>query len=197
MGTIIDSYSESNYNVNFILDHLAKKGGQAFTGNGSVLVSCVFYMNKVGSPTGNIVAKIYAHSGTYGLSSVPTGSPLAISQVIDSSTLPTNKELIKFTFLGTNQIILTSGTKYIIILEFEDGTSSNYLNIAEDNSSPTHSGCHVRYTTSWTTYEGIDLCFYVYGRSMISGISKYITGKKSGVSLIGKINKLIFNGKIK
>ena len=53
--------------------------GQSFTGNGGTLDSCVFELGKSGSPTGNAVAKIYNHTGTYGTSSKPTGAALATS----------------------------------------------------------------------------------------------------------------------
>ena len=51
---------------------------QSFTvGSNAVYLTRVFAnLKKVGVPTGNLVAKVYTHSGTYGTSSVPSG-PIA------------------------------------------------------------------------------------------------------------------------
>ena len=84
--TLIDSYPSSNYDQDQYLGSNNFVGyGQSFTTTGSVLKlsSCKFYLVKVGSQTGAMYAKVYAHSGTYGTSSIPTGSALATSDVLD------------------------------------------------------------------------------------------------------------------
>ena len=93
MSTIIDSYSESNYvTAGYGMSPLGYGVGQSFTGDGKTLSSVKFYARKVGSPTGNIYAKIFAHSGTYGTSSVPTGTELAVSGAVDVTTISTSME---------------------------------------------------------------------------------------------------------
>ena len=84
--TAQDWHTEGHYNA--LADIYAGGNpavGQSFTGNGLILNSAEFYLKKKGSPTGNAVVKIYAHSGTYGTSSVPTGSALATSDNFDVS----------------------------------------------------------------------------------------------------------------
>ena len=70
---IADSYSETNYDDYFSESNESNTSecGQSFTGDGGVLNNCKFYIKKTGSPTGNAYAKIYAHSGTFGISSIP------------------------------------------------------------------------------------------------------------------------------
>lgn len=162
MAQIIDSYSETNQNTS-AADYAE---GQSFTGDGGILNSAKFYLKKAGSPTGSAYAKIYAHSGTFGTSSVPTGSPLATSGAFDISTLTTSFQLITFTFTGANKITLTNGTKYIVTLEFSGYTPSypNYVWTGIDTSSPTHGGnlCYKDSGGSWNAVSAYDTCFYVY-----------------------------------
>ena len=91
MTTIIDSYSESNQTSTLILHNgNITKDGQTFLGDGRTLDNCKFLFKKRISPAGNAVVKIYAHSGTFGIDGVPTGSALATSENLDVSTLTTN-----------------------------------------------------------------------------------------------------------
>ena len=136
-----DSYSESNYDN----DRTLYSGGQivraqSFTSNGGVLNSATFYPSKVGSPTGTATAKIWAHSGVFGISSIPTGSALATSDTVNVSTFGTSDALVAFNFTGANRISLVSGTHYIVGLKYNSGDASNYIQVGHDNSSPTHGG---------------------------------------------------------
>ena len=117
MATIVDSYSETNKSqVNGFGSPTFQGYGQSFTGDGGTLNSSKFYLEKRELPTGNIVSKVYAHSGTFGTSSVPTGSALATSDNVDVSTLGL-LALVTFTFSGANKITLTNGTKYVVTVE--------------------------------------------------------------------------------
>ncbi|GAI05235.1 unnamed protein product, partial [marine sediment metagenome] len=137
--------------------------GQSFTGDGRVLNNAVFYIKKSGSPTGNAYAKIYAHSGTFGTSSVPTGAALAVSEGVDVSNLTTSFQLIAFNFSGANKITLTNGTKYVVVIEYTGGTLySHEVVVGYDTGTPSHPGNFCAYHTGWTAYPTTDLCFYVY-----------------------------------
>ncbi len=163
MATIVDSYSESNQSLNRPLYNGSTiKYGQSFTGDGGTLNSVKFYLYKTGSPTGNVIAAIYAHSGTFGTNSVPTGSALATSDNFDVSTLTASYQLISFTFSGANKITLTNGTYYVVVVEYGGGDSSNRLQVGYDTSSPTHSGNESFYVSSWNYLVDGDACFYVY-----------------------------------
>jgi hypothetical protein len=166
MATIIDSYSEENQDGSGIISNTV---GQSFTNNsGSIqLDSCKFYLKKggiSGSPTGNAVAKIYAHSGTYGTSSVPTGSALATSDNFDVSTLSGSFGLATFNFSGSNRIQLNDSTYYCVLIEYTNGDEFDYVENGHDESSPSHSGNQFYGSEGdWTAQNAVDVCFYVYG----------------------------------
>jgi len=160
---IVDSYSESNQNASMDLYGDGNGKGQSFTGDGGTLNSVIFYLNKSGSPTGSAYAKIYAHSGTFGTSSVPTGAALATSDGVNVSGIDTDYELVTFSFSGTEKITLTNGTKYVVTVEYSGGDADNYLQTGFDNLNPTHDGNFSSlYLGTWSANSDYDLCFYVY-----------------------------------
>jgi hypothetical protein len=125
----------------------------------------------VGAPTGNATAVLYAHSGTFGTSSVPTGAALATSKSFDVSQLETtNYALIDFEF--DDQFALVAATNYVIAIEYTGGDVSNYVDVGGDSSAPSHGGNESALNGSWAAASGIDLCFYVYrGGEVILNIS--------------------------
>jgi hypothetical protein len=162
--TLLDNYSSANLDNGSTLNGSVKKVGQSFNaGAGGSLDSAEWYLQKTGSPTGSIYAKIYAHSGTYGSSSVPTGSPLAISDSYDISTIPTTDTTIRFNFSGVNRITLSGSTNYVVTIEYT-GDSSNYVRVGADFSSPTHAGNYSESLdgSSWTAFSVDDNIFAVY-----------------------------------
>lgn len=165
MATLVDSYSESNQNNTDPLDSSAgdfQGAGQSFTATGGNLYSAKFYIAKSGSPTGFAVAKLYAHGGTFGLSSVPTGTALATSDNFDVSTLTTSLALNELLFTGANQYAM-SASKYVITLEYGAGSGTNFVSIGSDSTSPTHGGNYtLLQSAAWAAFSGVDLCFYVY-----------------------------------
>jgi len=191
MAVLIDSYSESNYDgaSGIYASPYQTATGQSFTGNGSILVNTKFYLRKYGYPTGNVYAKIYAHSGTYGTSSIPTGGALATSDPVDVTTISgISFGLVSFSFSGTNKIALTNGTYYISVVEYSSGSDGNGIFVGYDNSSPTHGGNRSEYYNgSWSGFgspdAATDLCFYVYGEKIdTSERSLYTKGKSTSDS---------------
>jgi len=160
---IVDSYSESNFNLYSIVGNTVKATGQTFTAKDGVLSSVKFFMGKSGSPTGNAVAKIYAITGTLGTDGKPTGSPLAVSDVLDVSSLSTTLQLVELNFSGINKINLLA-MNYCIDLEYSNGNSSNHIRFGIDNSSSSHSGnrFYSLNLSSWTSTISDDNIFYVY-----------------------------------
>jgi len=166
---IDDFYSESNYvspNDGGLRSDAATQFGQSFTSTGGTLDSIKWYVKKyTGSPTGNATAKVYAHSGTYGTSGVPTGSALATSLDVDVSAWSTSYSLVTFNFTGANRITLTNGTYYVAVLAYSGGDSSNLISYGMDNTG-THSGNESEYVTGWRYSDswltGRDAPFYVY-----------------------------------
>lgn len=167
MAVLIDSYSESNQDGGDNLTSVASVTmlGQTFVGDGSTLDSCKFYLKKTGSPTGNAVAKLYAHTGSYG-DGEPTGAALATSGNLDVTTLTTSYVLTTLSFTGGNQVALSGGTPYCIVIEYSSGDGSNYVTVGYDGSSPSHAGNTVfTFTGSFGKNTGRDTCFYVYSVS--------------------------------
>lgn len=167
MSVLVDNYSEGNSDgYTFVYSPTRIGVGQSFIGNGTTINSTKFHIYKTGSPSGNIVSRVYLHSGTFGTSSLPTGSPIATSEIVDASTLSTSAELVEFTFTGSNKILLGNGTYYVVTIEFLSGDSTNYICVSNDTSSPTHEGNFIWYDGGWSySYPlGVsDLVFYVYG----------------------------------
>jgi hypothetical protein len=162
--SVMDSYSESN--CEDVQSALYSGGnvkiGQSFTGNGASITSAKFHIKKTGSPTGNATVSIYAHSGTYGTSSVATGSAVATSGNLDVSTLTTSFALVEFTFSSPYET--TNATNYVVAIEYSGGDGDNAVNVCIDTSSSTHDGNFIYYTSSWDYLANRDTCFYVYGQ---------------------------------
>jgi len=190
---LIDSYSEANWSDNIYIMNLHPSdsiynsaGGQSFQNLADAykLTSCKFYMRKYASPTGTMYAELFAHSGTFGSSSKPTGNALAISTGIDVSTLTTSLALVEFTFPAGQQYEMQPGTYYCIDVGFvASGTidTTNYLAIGMDYTSPTHAGNANRYANgAWTSTTAYDICFYVYGE-LVAGIN-YVADLSQSVS---------------
>ena len=163
IDTDVDKYVESNQDVTLpISSGTIVARAQSFTGNGDYLTKAIFYLNKFGSPTGFARVNIYAHSGTFGTSSIPTGSALASSNFLDVSTLTTSLVLTDFLFDGTFQMVNT--TKYVVAVEYNQGNASNFIRASGDNSSPTHGGNESQHSPpTWSAVAGLDVIFYIEG----------------------------------
>ncbi len=164
-----DFYSESNQSTAFTLqDNVGSdesSAAQSFYGNGQTLHSCVFYLKKTGAPTGNAVAKIYAHTATFGSTSIPTGAALATSDPLDVTTLTGSYALTHFDFPEAQQIDLADGTAYTVAVEYSAGSVGNSIQVGADGSVPTHEGSASSfYTGVWFAFGSRDLCFYVNTR---------------------------------
>lgn len=163
---LADSYSETNQSATFtnMRSDSTTQAGQAFlAGVTGTTSKATFYLKKLGLPTGTMTAKLYAMSGVYGTSGVPTGSALATSTAVNVSSLTTSFALIDFTFANDYQ--LTSGVNYCIVVDCTSvtGDASNYVIMGIDNTAPTHGGN--RFIQTGGTYSansGQDACFYVY-----------------------------------
>jgi hypothetical protein len=160
---IVDSYSEVNKDGAFNI-YSGAWAGQTFTGDGSAITKCMFYMQRYqpGDWSGDnkCYAYLSAHSGTFGSTGVP-GEVLATSVSVDATSVPTgNFQLVTFTF--TTPYTTVAGTHYVITVGLAGGSSDAYLFVGSDASTPTHPGNAV--TSHAPIYNaGVDVCFYVYG----------------------------------
>lgn len=166
MAQVVEKYSELYFNqsVNMSSDTASndQKNGQSFIGMGAYLTSVKFYLKKgQGSPTGNATASLFAHSGTFGSSSVGTGSALATSDNFDVSTL-TGYTLVTLTF--STPYFMDLGTPYVIVLEYSGGDNSNSISFGYRFNTGVHAGNRVRYQNSaWIASGSDDAIFYLYG----------------------------------
>jgi phage minor structural protein len=189
MGNIIlvDSYGESKFTGNAYILYSTGNNivAQSFTGKSGYLKSAKFYLKKFSYPTGNAVAKLYAHSGTFGISSVPTGAALATSSNFDVSTLSrTSLQLINFDFDGTYELI--DGTKYCISIEYSGGDSSHFIYACIDNTYLEHAGnlSHFAPTYDWFIEQYVDCIFYVYAEE----ITPYVEPSGQVLSVVEPIS---------
>lgn len=167
-ATVLDSYDFSNRNgLQFFDDANGYRKCQSFTGSTSEVISRVDVVwGKLGSPTGNMAIEIYAHTGSFGTSSVPTGSVLATSDTVDVSTAPSylSPASQSFIFSGAEQIVL-SDTNYVLCGYFPVAVESDNdsIGVGTDDSSPTHSGNYSQYNSgAFTAYSGIDMVFKIF-----------------------------------
>lgn len=123
---------------------------------------------KVGTPSGNLTAKLYAHSGTFGTSSVPTGGALATSVNYAVADLTTSYATIEIGF--NTQVVMSASTNYVISLEYSGGDGSNYVHL-EGAASGTHAGNRSENTGSWAASAGSDIQFSLFASPSIYGIT--------------------------
>lgn len=130
-----------------------------------------FELRKVGSPTGNITCNVYAHSGTFGSSSVPTGGSLVASATYDSSLLTTSYKTIEFEFPVTTVVELSASTNYVISLEKAVGDGSNYVEVEGLATSGTHAGNRSQEVGTWSAAATDDLGFVLQGSMELYGLA--------------------------
>lgn len=213
---LVDSYSEANFTDGHdVADCHPSSGGansaigQSFKPTAKYkITSCKFYLNdKVGSPTGNAHAVLYAHTGTFGTDGKPTGSPLATSDDFDISQLTGSYALYELFFTGAQQYEMQANTAYCIVFEAPaTGTMdlSNYFAVGYDGTTPTHAGNLNYYRWSQWYNHATDACFYVYGTlvgveytvtiteslGMLDGVTKILGLKKTVSDLMGMLDSI-------
>lgn len=142
--------------------------GQSFSvgTNAKRLTKLAFRLKRSGTPTGNITATVYAHTGSFGAGGTPTGSALATSVAVDASQLSTSYQEFEFGFATTT--LLSASTNYFAVVEFT-GDASNFVQVQGDTTG-THAGNRASFDGSWTGAAAEDLFFKAYGSSNLYGI---------------------------
>ena len=183
---LIDSYSETftDTNAAIYLGGVESRGQTFLNSSLCVLNSAKFYIKKIGSPTGNVTARIYAHTGSYaGKTGTPTGAPLATSDNLDITTLTTSYSLETFTFSGVNKINLSASTNYVTVIVYQSGNASNYLHVGYDNSGGSRDGNAVygyAPLSSWGYASGAYVPFYIYADGTNPVADCFIATGKTG-----------------
>lgn len=138
---------------------------------GKKIVRVRFQLKKVGAPTGLARVYLYAHSGTFGSSSIATGAALATSEEIDVSKLTTAYQEIEIRFLDGAQYEMTASTNYVIAIEYTGGDGSNYVDVRGLASTGTAAGNRASFAGSWTAAALDDLWFEVYASPELYAMS--------------------------
>lgn len=124
--------------------------GQSFHGvNGARVGGVSFRIFKIGSPTGDVYAKLYAHDGVFGTSSVPTGAPLATSTALAASAVGAGPSFDKFSFPQPYE--LGSGD-YVVTCEYADGASGNTVYVTVHNASQHPGNRTNKLSGSWVSH---------------------------------------------
>ena len=166
-------YDESNETVDTTLGASLSgtiTNGMAIQGNGQPLRRLGFKLSKLGTPTGTVVATVWAHTGTFGSGTGVggVGGQLATSTTtLNPTTLTTTKAWTYFTFDGS--FTLANGTNYVVGLTISGHSSSdsNNVRISTDNTSATYAGNQSAQLSgsTWTALGTSDLIFEVYTSS--------------------------------
>lgn len=142
--------------------------GCSFTGNGFPIANAVFLLERVGTFTGEVTATIWAHTGVFGISGIPTGDPLAVSDGLDVSSI-SQGGLNTLVFSEANQIILENGVHYVVTVHVSNADMGHYVLIFYHNSEttqgfPFHPGnmvCSYYAYPYWNAPLSWDLIFYI------------------------------------
>lgn len=189
---LIDSYDTGDMTLESPLGFAVavKAVGQSLSpGNDRVLTRAMFFINKTGSQSGTVTAKLYAHTGTFGSGGTPTGAALATSNPINTDNIAAEAApyLIEFIFENEDAYKIDSSLDYFIIMDGGDLTSGS-VRIAEDASVDTHAGNSAEYESgSWSSGAN-DVGFYIYGKDTPE-VATLTTNQVGSISAI-------FNGEL-
>lgn len=92
---------------------------QSFQGDGKVLKKVGWRLGRSGG-TGNVVAKLYGHSGTFGVNGTPFGLIATSTSSVDITTLGAAAE-VQFSF---DPVLLVNGASYFVSVEYDGGANS-------------------------------------------------------------------------
>lgn len=179
-----DSYTNYQYNYEFKVGADTYRYGQTFAPSSSImLANAQFYMRKSGSPTGNLVAYITEHTGTYGVNGVPTGDPIATSDSVAVSSLAAGLGWITFTFSGSNSILLDSTKKYCVFVSADAASDPAAVFISGRYTTPGHAGNYISSLNggAWSGFSSEDLLFAINGSGINTTARNYYNFERSAV----------------
>lgn len=160
-ATQVDSYPDTNGDTTVQLySGATTRLAQSFVGTAGKLSRAIFSLQRAASPTGNVVAKLYADTGGSG-----PGTLLATSEVVDITGIGVAWAQVDFEF--EDEYTLAAATTYWISVEYSGGDSTNRLEVEVDSSAPGHSGSCYSYTGSWSS-ETYDMCFYANRNGIVT-----------------------------
>lgn len=120
---VIDSYYNVTPDDYYGTSNTAPSLGQSFTGNGKPVGRAYFSCSTSRTFTGNVTCSIYAHTGTFGSTGLPTGSALATSQAISVATVNSATWQTRY-FIFDGLFTTVNGTRYFVVLNAPTSTST-------------------------------------------------------------------------
>ena len=138
--------------------------GQVFTTPNRTLelTDVIFYIRKLGSPKGELKARLYATTAS-GACYVPTGSVLAESDAVNMDNLDIFRKLVTFHFSTTYTI--AANTRYAIVVAVTTGTTidaSNAIYVGYGPATTLFTGNYFYYDNGgWTCSDTYDMIFFV------------------------------------
>ena len=152
---------------------------QSFIGDGRKLAAMDWQLVRLGTPpAGNAIAKLWAHTGTYGTTGTPTGTALATSPGIVATTIQTFFDYVRFTFDGTYTLV--NGTPYFasIIAPYTDASNNicySTGNVVSGNESD-RTGA-----STWVADAGASK-IAIYTSALLSVVGPYDSPNLTGAS---------------
>lgn len=186
---LIDGYSGGHEDATASLNGVRTAVGQVFVpASSAYLRFCQFVVSKEGAPTGTMVAKLYAVSGTPGLNALPSGPPLLTSAPINVASFSSWPTLTPMSFeFPPAAYLIRAGVPHAVVVEYLNGTASNTVPIPKDNAG-THAGNKVEFSSgAWVADAPLDMVFYVYGDSpgaIQFSSPTYVANENSGTATV-------------
>lgn len=161
--------------------------GQSFQGNGSYIAGAFFYgiTQTFAGSSSTLTFNIYAHTGTFGSTGKPTGSPLA--------TITTDNSIIQsttdFTYgYGYFDIPYktTVGTNYYFTIAYS-GSQGLYLGLNSGNTNIPGNGAYRTTVGGAWISDTRKMIFTLGGYDGLFGVTKYDFTNRSGVVEMGAV----------
>ena len=132
----------------------ASQSFQVPAGADMYLAKMRFYIMRIGTVTGTLTAKLYAHSGSFGTTSVPGTALATCTTPVAVESIGASYQWVEFTFDGT--YLMTAGAYYCAGFELTTFSThddiGNCIKLARDLSLPIHPGNHACYRNgNWDT----------------------------------------------
>jgi hypothetical protein len=180
MSTVINSQTTVNTGIPMYSNHIIG-AGQAFTVEGDFFLDKMsFYLQRYGTLTGNVVAKLYNVDGIpeFGENgAIPTGSALTTSSNVVANNITTQNiaTATPTEFVFDSTYFLKDGNSYAFVFEYADSTdSNNYLIFGSNNTATPRENenillefyGHDYYVDGWYPYVPMgsdDMAYIVYG----------------------------------
>ena len=138
--------------------------GQTFeVQNDCNLDSLIIDMRTNGTPSGSFQFEIYAITGTYGSTAVPTGSVLATSDTRTIASLTGSYATYTTYFTGANAIAMTVGQQYALVCNYAATAFPN--SVYFKNKTPSFHGGNMAYKAggTWSSLGTYDAIFDLQG----------------------------------